>query len=102
MDEHSILEVVDKIGNNIEKNQLVQNSLKLLKLNSHVNKKLEKIKVKREEEDFDFLLTLSQNQNFHFQKVQENTRVWHMINGLAMIKKVFSIWQLELGKQLLH
>lgn len=68
LDEHSILEVVDKIGNNIEKNQLVQNSLKLLKLNSHVNKKLEKIKANREEEDFDFLLDLKSKPKFPFPK----------------------------------
>lgn len=68
LDANSMLEVVDKIGDNLLKNQLVQNSLNLLKLNSKVQEKLDKIRFKREEEDFDYLMDLNSKPKFPFPK----------------------------------
>tara|TARA_Y100000766_G_scaffold285122_1_gene306550 strand:- start:6573 stop:8801 length:2229 start_codon:yes stop_codon:yes gene_type:complete len=64
LDADKILDVVDKIGDNLEKNQLVQNSLELLELNSSVKKKLEQIKKKREEEDFEYLIQFKSKPRF--------------------------------------
>lgn len=64
LDADKILDVVDKIGDDLEKNQLVQNSLELLELNSRVQEKLKEIKQKREEEDFDYLLKFNSKPKF--------------------------------------
>ena len=64
LDSNSMLEVIDKIGDNLEKNELIQNSFNLLKLNSKVQNKLDKIRLKREEEDFDYLLEFKSKPKF--------------------------------------
>ena len=95
LDANSMLEVVDKIGDNLLKNQLVQNSLNLLKLNSKVQEKLDKIRLKREEEDFDYLMDLNSKpqfpppfsprpyQNLAYEKWIENGRkgIFNMATG---------------------
>ncbi len=66
LDAKSILDVVDKIGDNLERNQLVQNSMKLLKLNSSVQNKIKEIREKREQEDFDYFLEFNSKPKFPF------------------------------------
>jgi len=79
LDANSMLEVVDKIGDNLEKNELVQNSLKLLKLNSEVQNKLDKIRLKREEDDFDYLLEFKSKPKFpnNFDPREYQTEAYH-------------------------
>tara|TARA_B110000003_G_scaffold62251_1_gene62623 strand:+ start:636 stop:2861 length:2226 start_codon:yes stop_codon:yes gene_type:complete len=78
LDANSILDVVDKIGDNLQKNELVQNSLKILKLNSKVQEKLDKIRLKREEEDFDYLLEFKSQPKFpnNFQPREYQTQAY--------------------------
>ena len=78
LDANSMLDVVDKIGDNLQKNELVQNSLKILKLNSKVQEKLDKIRLKREEEDFDYLLEFKSQPKFpnNFQPREYQTQAY--------------------------
>ena len=69
---------MDKIGDDLQKNQLVQNSLRILKLNSKVQEKLDKIRLKREEEDFDYLLEFKSQPKFpnNFQPREYQTQAY--------------------------
>ena len=74
LDADKILDVVDKIGDNLEKNQLVQNSLELLQLNSRVQEKLKEIKLKEKKKILIIYLSLILNQNFRTISNLESTR----------------------------
>jgi len=66
LDGDKMLEIVDKIGDNLQKNQLIKNSLNLLKLNSKVQKKLDEIRLKREHDDFDYIIDYESRPKFPF------------------------------------
>lgn len=66
LDGDKMLEIVDKIGDNLQKNQLIKNSLNLLKLNSKVQKKLDEIRLKREYDDFDYIIDYESRPKFPF------------------------------------
>lgn len=63
LNSESIFDVIDKIGSNKEKNELLQDSIDILPFD---NNDIEKIRNQRQEKHFEYLIQLSSNPKFPF------------------------------------